>query len=67
MSATGVTKALTPPDIRGRKGGEPIVCLTAYTAPMARLLDPIATCCWSATASAWWCTACPTRSASRST
>jgi 3-methyl-2-oxobutanoate hydroxymethyltransferase len=23
-----------------RKGGEPLVCLTAYTAPMARLLDP---------------------------
>ena len=28
------------PDIRARKGGEPLVCLTAYTAPMARLLDP---------------------------
>ena len=26
--------------IRARKGGEPIVCLTAYTAPMARWLDP---------------------------
>jgi 3-methyl-2-oxobutanoate hydroxymethyltransferase len=24
-----------------RKGGEPLVCLTAYTAPMARLLDPV--------------------------
>ncbi|MEQ1618899.1 MAG: 3-methyl-2-oxobutanoate hydroxymethyltransferase [Terricaulis sp.] len=31
---------LTAPDIRARKGGEPIVCLTAYTAPMAKLLDP---------------------------
>ena len=26
--------------IRRRKGGTPIVCLTAYTAPVARLLDP---------------------------
>jgi 3-methyl-2-oxobutanoate hydroxymethyltransferase len=26
-------------DLQGRKGGTPIVCLTAYTAPMARLLD----------------------------
>jgi 3-methyl-2-oxobutanoate hydroxymethyltransferase len=30
----------TAPDIRARKGGEPVVCLTAYTAPMAKLLDP---------------------------
>jgi len=36
------TKArrITAPDIRARKGGEPIVCLTAYDAPMARILDP---------------------------
>lgn len=27
------------PDIRARKGGEPIVCLTAYSAPMAAMLD----------------------------
>lgn len=27
-------------DIRRRKGGMPIVCLTAYTYPIARLLDP---------------------------
>lgn len=33
-------KRLTPPDIRSRKGGEPLVCLTAYDAPTARLLDP---------------------------
>lgn len=26
--------------IRARKGAEPLVCLTAYTAPMARILDP---------------------------
>jgi 3-methyl-2-oxobutanoate hydroxymethyltransferase len=33
-------KRTTAPDIAARKGGEPIVCLTAYTAPMAELLDP---------------------------
>ena len=27
------------PDLVARKGQEPIVCLTAYTAPMARMLD----------------------------
>lgn len=31
---------ITPEAIRGRKGGAPIVCLTAYTYPIARLLDP---------------------------
>jgi 3-methyl-2-oxobutanoate hydroxymethyltransferase len=31
---------LTAPEIRARKGGQKIVCLTAYTAPMASLLDP---------------------------
>src|SRR6185436_11274474 len=33
-------RRVTAPDIRARKGGEPIVCLTAYTAPMAKILDP---------------------------
>ncbi|MEC7797772.1 3-methyl-2-oxobutanoate hydroxymethyltransferase [Brevundimonas sp.] len=33
-------KRISVPDIAGRKGGEPIVCLTAYDAPMAGLLDP---------------------------
>jgi 3-methyl-2-oxobutanoate hydroxymethyltransferase len=32
-------KAITVQDIRGRKGGEPVVCLTAYSTPMARALD----------------------------
>lgn len=32
--------AITIPDLRARKGGTPIVSLTAYTTPMARLLDP---------------------------
>ena len=33
-------KRISVPDIAARKGGEPIVCLTAYDAPMAGLLDP---------------------------
>lgn len=31
---------MTPAQIRAQKGGAPIVCLTAYTAPMARMVDP---------------------------
>ena len=33
------TRRLAAPDISARKGGTPIVCLTAYSAPMAALLD----------------------------
>lgn len=40
MSVTGDTRAVTPPQIAARKGGAPIVCLTAYTTPGARLVDP---------------------------
>jgi 3-methyl-2-oxobutanoate hydroxymethyltransferase len=32
-------KRLAAPDIAARKGKAPIVCLTAYTAPMAEILD----------------------------
>jgi len=39
MSAQEEIKRLTAPDIRARKGGEPIVCLTSYHAHTARLLD----------------------------
>ena len=39
MSAQDDIKRLTAPDIRARKGGEPIVCLTSYHAHTARLLD----------------------------
>ena len=39
MSATHTKKALSAPDISARKGGEPIVCLTAYTTPLARIVD----------------------------
>lgn len=40
MSTEIRTKRLTTRDIRARKGGEPIAVLTAYSTPMARLLDP---------------------------
>ncbi len=39
MSTTSKITRVTVPDIRARKGGEPVVCITAYTAPMARILD----------------------------
>ena len=47
MKSQGVTyivmnmdqKRISIPEIRARKGGQPIVCLTAYTAPMAKILD----------------------------
>lgn len=34
-----VTKRTSIVDIKKRKGGEPIVCLTAYTTPFAKILD----------------------------
>ena len=40
MSAQTEIKRITVPQLRARKGEAPIVCLTAYTTPMARLLDP---------------------------
>jgi 3-methyl-2-oxobutanoate hydroxymethyltransferase len=39
MSAQEEIKRLTAPDIRARKGGEPIVALTSYHAHTARLVD----------------------------
>ena len=39
MSAQEDIKRITAPDIRARKGGEPIVCLTSYHAHTARILD----------------------------
>jgi 3-methyl-2-oxobutanoate hydroxymethyltransferase len=35
-----VVRRMAAPDIRARKGGEPLVCLTAYDAPTAAILDP---------------------------
>jgi 3-methyl-2-oxobutanoate hydroxymethyltransferase len=40
MSKHVAAARITAPQIRARKGGEKLVCLTAYTAPMAALLDP---------------------------
>src|SRR5947209_18092723 len=39
MSAQNETRRITAPDIRSRKGAEPIVALTSYHAHTARLLD----------------------------
>src|SRR5438128_10718045 len=39
MSAQTRSQRITAPDITVRKGREKIVCLTAYTAPVAALLD----------------------------
>ncbi len=39
MSATSPLRPVLPPDIRARKGQSPLVVLTAYTTPMARLVD----------------------------
>jgi 3-methyl-2-oxobutanoate hydroxymethyltransferase len=39
MSTHAEQRRLTAPDIRARKGGEPIVCLTSYHAHTARILD----------------------------
>ncbi len=40
MSVSARTRRLSAVDIRARKGGQPLVCLTAYTTPVARLVDP---------------------------
>jgi len=39
MSANSPARPVLPPDIRARKGKAPLVVLTAYTTPMARLVD----------------------------
>lgn len=40
MSKEGAKRAMTAGEVRARKGAEPLVCLTAYDAPTAGLLDP---------------------------
>jgi 3-methyl-2-oxobutanoate hydroxymethyltransferase len=40
MSSQAESGRITVAELAARKGGEPIVCLTAYTTLMARLLDP---------------------------
>src|SRR3954470_10982925 len=39
MSVQQQIKRITAPDIRARKGGDPVVCLTSYHAHTARILD----------------------------
>ena len=40
QTAPSRTKRLTAPEIQARKGKMPLVVLTAYTTPMARIMDP---------------------------
>ncbi|MBC2836315.1 3-methyl-2-oxobutanoate hydroxymethyltransferase [Paragemmobacter straminiformis] len=40
MSASAPLRSVLPPEIMARKGGAPLVVLTAYTTPVARLVDP---------------------------
>ncbi len=40
MSVAQYSSRITIPQLVARKGGEPIAVLTAYTAPVARLVDP---------------------------
>jgi len=40
MSATSPLRPVLPPDIRASQGSAPLVVLTAYTTPVARLVDP---------------------------
>jgi 3-methyl-2-oxobutanoate hydroxymethyltransferase len=39
MSANAPSLPPSPADVKARKGGTPLVCLTAYTTPMARMVD----------------------------
>ncbi len=41
MSKTNTVCRITAPAIRSRKGCTPLVCLTAYTTPMARMMDEV--------------------------
>lgn len=41
MSAHSTSKRISVPQLMARKGQEKIAALTAYTAPFARLLDPV--------------------------
>ncbi|MBN2906581.1 MAG: 3-methyl-2-oxobutanoate hydroxymethyltransferase [Rhodobacteraceae bacterium] len=39
MSTSAPHRQVTPSEVLARKGGTPLVCLTAYTTPIARLVD----------------------------
>ncbi len=34
-------RQITPPDIKARKGGEPVACITSYTALTTQIVDPL--------------------------
>ncbi|WP_207459752.1 3-methyl-2-oxobutanoate hydroxymethyltransferase [Azospirillum sp. SYSU D00513] len=40
MSVTPGSKRVSVPALARRKGGEPLVCLTAHSTPVAKLIDP---------------------------
>lgn len=40
MAEARAVERMTVPKFLARKGGDPLVCLTAYSAPIAKLLDP---------------------------
>jgi 3-methyl-2-oxobutanoate hydroxymethyltransferase len=40
MSQSAQHKTLSAADVRDRKGRDPLVCLTAYTTPIAKIADP---------------------------
>ncbi len=62
MSTIGQTKRITPAQIEAMKGTRPIVSLTAYTTPIARLLDPHCDLLLVGDSSAWFYTAWNRRS-----
>ena len=62
MSVQQEIKRLTAPDIRPRKGGEPIVCLTSYHAHTACLVDRYCDVILVGARSAWSCMASRPRS-----
>jgi pantoate--beta-alanine ligase len=53
---TAPVRRITVPQIRARKGGEPIVSLTSYHAHTAAIADRMPISSWWATAWAWSCT-----------
>mgnify|MGYP001183178683 CR=1 FL=1 len=61
MSATSPHRSVLPPEIRARKGTAPLVVLTAYTTPGARLVDPHCDIALVGIPLAWCCTGCPAR------
>ncbi len=67
MSAPVTRKRLTPKVIQAMKGECPIVSLTAYTTPVARLLDPHCDLLLVGIRLAWYFTAWSPRLPSRST